>query len=203
MSTTEPTPSEKTISYYNCHAQQFNQETNNLDMQALYAPFLACVPLPAKILDAGCGSARDAAVFQAMGYEVEAFDASLEMVKIASIRLGKPVFHQKFQAFESKVLFDGIWACASLLHVSNQELPEVLQRLSKALVIDGVLYASFKYGDSEVWRNGRFFNDQTLETIVQITAIQSKLILETYWITADVRPFRHQDQWLNLIFRKT
>ncbi len=49
-----------TDAYYARNAQQFIADTQDVDMQALHAPFLAELPASAHILDAGCGAGRDA-----------------------------------------------------------------------------------------------------------------------------------------------
>jgi len=57
--------------------------------------------------------------------------------------------------------YDGIWACASLLHVPKERLTELFCKLYNALKADGILYVSFKYGENEEIRNGRYFTDLT------------------------------------------
>ena len=54
---------------------------------------------------------------------------------------------------------DGVWACASLLHVPYAQLPVIFRKVARALKAGGYLYASFKYGDFEGERNGRYFTD--------------------------------------------
>ncbi|WP_338040958.1 hypothetical protein [Marinomonas algicola] len=68
-----------TTLYYNMYAEDFAENTLSVDMSALYQCFLPLIPLQGHILDAGCGSGRDAKYFQSLGYEVSAFDASSEL----------------------------------------------------------------------------------------------------------------------------
>lgn len=42
--------------------------------------------------------------------------------------------------------YDVIWACASLLHVKEKDLQDVMERLKRLLKPEGILYASFKEG---------------------------------------------------------
>ena len=44
---------------------------------------------------------------------------------------------------EFKNQFNGIWACASLIHVDEGSTEGVLSNLGKALKTDGCLYASY------------------------------------------------------------
>ena len=78
------------------------------------------------------------------------------------------------------VAFDGIWACASLLHVSEKELETVLVKFHRALKRDGVLYASWKYGEAECSDGERFYCDMTeekmrIEEIARVLTQQDKM----------------------------
>lgn len=147
------------IAYYEDQAQVFFDETVAVDMAPLHARFLAGIPPGGHLLDAGCGSGRDALAFRRLGYRVCAFEASPALARLASDHCGLPVEVQRFQDIEWEDQFDGIWACASLLHVPMAELPEVMGRLTRALVPGGLLYVSFKYGSGERLHGGRRFTD--------------------------------------------
>ncbi len=148
-----------TEAYYNRHAQQFVDDTLHVDMRSLYVPFLAGLPVNARILDAGCGSGRDARAFQKQGYQVSAFDASEQLASRASQLLGFTVPVKRFDEVEEIERYDGIWACASLLHVPERQLPEAFARLWRALKPGGLLYCSFKWGQGERQHHGRHFTD--------------------------------------------
>ncbi|WP_410495530.1 class I SAM-dependent methyltransferase [Cellulosilyticum sp. ST5] len=153
----------KTQDFYNQNATEFFEGTVAADMTQNYTLFLECLPKGAKILDAGCGSGRDSLAFKKLGYEVTAIDGSEELCKLASEYIGQEVKHMQFQELDFENEFDGIWACATLLHIPRRKLPEVIERLVKALKTDGVLYASFKYGVFQGERKGRYFCDLTEE----------------------------------------
>ena len=130
----------KTLNYYNQNAQSFSDSTLHVDMSALYAEFLPLIPKHGHILDAGCGSARDAMYFKQQGFTVSAFDASPELAKLASNYLQQAVEVKTFQQLNCTNKYDGIWCCASLLHVPKAELPQVFLKLQNALKPNGVLY---------------------------------------------------------------
>lgn len=94
-------------------------DTGALNMSALHDRFLRHVPPGCRILDAGCGVGRDALAFAGPGYAVVAFDASAEMVRLTRERVAgqAEVLHMRFEDVAWREEFDGIWACASLLHV--------------------------------------------------------------------------------------
>jgi 2-polyprenyl-3-methyl-5-hydroxy-6-metoxy-1,4-benzoquinol methylase len=112
-----------TVAYYNDHAASFFADTVNVDMAELHSRFLMHVPAGGLILDAGCGSGRDSRAFMAQGYRVRAFDASPELARLASELLGQPVATRTFDHVDETACYDGIWACASLLHLREQKYP--------------------------------------------------------------------------------
>ena len=192
----------KSLDYYDQNAQDFVAQTLLVDMTEHYRRFLAGIANGSRILDAGSGSGRDAAYFSNAGYEVEAFDASIEMVASTRQNAGVPTKLMTFEAFEWEQPFDGIWACASLLHVRRQKLPKVLMRLTAALNANGLIYASFKLGAHEREVGGRYFNDVNKQQLEQVIRPGIGLEIEAVWTSADVRPERRSEAWLNCLLRK-
>lgn len=216
--------------YYRQNAQRFFTDTASVDMSAFYPPFVDCLPPGARILDAGCGSGRDVKAFSEMGFDVEAFDASAELVALARQLSGKPIAQMRFQDVDAVEKYDGIWCCASLLHVSDAELPGVMTKLAMALKPGGVGYLSFKHGRGEREKDGRRFTDMDasgLQKLVErintpggpltknMTEIKSEagsedttvkrfaLEIDKIWQTGDVRIGRGDEVWLNAIIRKS
>src|SRR5579859_643185 len=114
-----------TLDFYERNGAKFAAQTQALDMSAFYDRFLANLPPHGHILDAGCGSGRDSKAFLERGYKVTAIDATQSFVDMASAYTGLPVQKMTFQAMSFNNAFDGIWACASLLHVPLNDLPDV------------------------------------------------------------------------------
>lgn len=187
--------------YYNENAQEFFEGTVNADMSGNYTEFLPHLPKGSHILDAGCGSGRDAKCFINLGYNVSAMDASEEMCHLASEYTGLKVKLLRFQDLEETEEYDGIWASATLLHVPSEELSQVLKRLHTALKKDGVLYVSFKYGEFEGERNGRFFHDLKEDKAEEVFTRAGFKIIK-WWITGDVREGRGEEKWLNMVCEK-
>ena len=154
------------------------------------------------ILDFGCGSGRDTKHFLGQGYRVDAIDGSAELCKLASAYTGTEVKKMFFQELAEVDVYDGIWACSSILHLQMEELADVMRRMAIALKDSGIIYTSFKYGIFSGERNGRFFTDMTEETFAGLLSKIEDLKVEEQWITFDVRPKRGEEKWLNLILRK-
>lgn len=186
------------VEFYNLNASQFATDTTNVDMSALYARFLPKLPANSVILDAGCGAGRDSRFFLAQGFAVCAFDASTEMVRLARELTGLDVRLSSFLTFQSDIDFDGIWACASLLHVKEAQLVATFNHLSTLLKPHGIFYCSFKLGAGEVQRDGRCFTQMTAEHLDTVLS-DTRLQIAEHWITADARPGRSHEQWLNAL----
>lgn len=197
-----PPPSDPTTAYYDANAAQYARDTFGLDMAALYEPFLALVCPGGRILDAGCGSGRDALAFMRRGYRVRAIDASAEMARLAGELIGQPVGVQWFQELDDKDEFDGVWARASLLHVPRREMDGVFRRFLRALRPAGVWYMSFKFGDGEEARGGRLFTDSTEEGLRRTIERHPLLTLLRVWRTEDARPGARGTVWINALARK-
>ena len=190
----------KTIDYYDTHAVEFIADTENADMSLCRKRFLTYLNPGQKILDAGCGSGRDTLAFLEAGYSVEAFDASAQICLLASEKTGIEVKQMRFEELEGDAQYNGIWACASLLHVRPENLPDVLGRLFRLLKEEGILYASFKKGTGEREKDGRYFYDLTKETCRKLLENAGFEIMELF-VTGDVRAER-DDEWVNVIGRK-
>ena len=193
---------EGTIDYYNQNAENFIKNTQNVDMHLTQDRFLQLLNPHAVILDFGCGSGRDTKYFLEKGYLVTATDGSAELCRLASAYTGIEVKEILFQELDDMDVYDGIWACSSILHLPKAELLPVIRKMCTALKRTGVIYTSFKYGDFEGERNGRYFTDFTENSFKEFLAEIPELTIEDFWITGDVRPGRSQEKWLNLILRK-
>ena len=192
-----------TIDYYNQNAKNFIENTQNVDMHLAQDKFLQLLDSQSSILDFGCGSGRDTKYFLEKGYHVTATDGSAELCKLASAFTGIEVKEMLFQELDDINKYDGIWACSSILHLPKKELFPVLRKMCIALKSAGVIYSSFKYGDFEGERNGRYFTDFTEDTFRDFIKDIPELTIEDHWITSDVRPGRGNETWLNLIIRKS
>ena len=189
-----------TDAWYEAHADAFITATTDVDMTGLYEPFLGALPPVATLLDVGCGSGRDSLAFRRRGHQVAALEPCEVLASFAEARLGEPVRRQRVQDVEDIAAFDGIWACASLLHVPASETPAVLACLARALRPGGVVYVSYKLGSGERVEDGRFFHDLS-EEVVRGLLEASSFSVEAVWTTADVRPERDQC-WVNALARR-
>lgn len=193
---------DKTIEYYNENAKQFVDTTVNVEFHHMQNRFLEKLQDGAYILDFGCGSGRDTKYFLEQDYHIDAIDGSAELCKLASELTGIEVKHMYFQELSEVEKYDGIWACSSILHLTLNDLEDVMKRMTHAVKSHGIIYTSFKYGTFSGERNGRYFTDMTENTFEELLQKIPGLEVEEQWITSDVRPGRGEEKWLNLILRK-
>lgn len=192
---------DRTLEYYNNNASAFTADTQNVDFSDFQKNFLQYIPEGGRILDLGCGAGRDSKAFIDAGYKVDAVDGSAELCRIAESYIGQPVTCARFQDFEPEGMYNGIWACASLLHLSPEEIHAVLTKMAEHLYPSGCMYVSFKYGDFSGYMNGRFFQNMTEKSFGQIIQSIPNLYVAETKTTSDVRPGRESEMWLNQIIR--
>jgi cyclopropane fatty-acyl-phospholipid synthase-like methyltransferase len=190
------------VNYYNKNAKDFFENTVEANMSEAYEKFNNYLKKGDSILDLGCGSGRDSKYFSEYGYNVVSADYSYEMVKMASEYLKKDVTQSDMRNMNFKNKFDGIWACASILHIEKSEIPKVLKNCHMALKNNGILYMSFKYGEGEVERGGRHFSNFTENSFSNLLNTLNFFDICEFWKTADVRTNREDEFWLNVIVRK-
>ena len=190
------------IEYYNKNALEFYNNTVSVDMTQMCEEFIKLVKPEGKILDAGCGSGRDTLFFLSRGLQVVSIDASDEMVRLSSELTGQKTIKMQFQEMEFVEEFDGVWACASLLHVNRSEIDDVIEKISRNLKHDGIFYASFKYGEEEVMRNSRLFNSYNENTLKNLFEKHKVFSIIKVWKTQDNRPDRQDEFWINILIKK-
>ena len=186
-----------TIQYYNKHADEFVSRTVDIDMSEVYPKFTNLLPSGGCILDAGCGSGRDSRYFLSQGFEVVAIDASEEMVKCASKLMGQSAVQMKFEDVTFSNEFDGIWACASLLHVKKENFVSTLNILSNALITSGVIYVSLKESKSSIPDGGRHFSYYSADEVNGIISDQPSLELLDLWFDEN-----SECGWINFLAKR-
>ncbi len=190
--------SNSNIEYYNMYADDFFEGSVDADMSEWRNRFIKYLPDGGRVLDAGCGSGRDSKAFIMQGFSVVAIDASGEMCLRASELLGQEVWQMRFDEMSFDDEFDGVWACASLLHVPISEMADVLKKIKHGLRPEGIFYASFKYGEGETVKDVRSFTNYTLESVCELLKGAGFRVLECD-ISYDVRPGREEEKWVNVI----
>ena len=192
-----------TIEYYNKNAETYFEQTVESNLQVVYDEFLSRIPTKSYILDFGCGSGRDSKFFIENGYKVKAIDGSIEMCKLASKYINQDVECMKFEELDEENIYDGIWACSSIVHVEKEKLPNILNKMIKALNQNGVIFVSFKKGTGYEIKEGKYYNflvKEEFEKILENLNTNVKIIDYRENISNSKRP--KASEWSNIILQK-
>lgn len=190
------------IAFYEQNAEDFFQRTVQIDMSDARERFAALLPAGGRVLDAGCGSGRDALAFHQAGFRGAAMEAAPALADFARAHTGLPVQVMTFQEVAWVEAFDGIWACASLLHVPRQDLAAAVGRLRDALVSGGVIYMSFKLGSQDRQVDGRLFTDLDEAGARALLAAVGGLEILQMTVEDSRKSHAVGERWLALICRK-
>ena len=143
---------DQTICAYDATATAYAERWFDLRLYDEMARFTERLAAGARVLDAGCGPGRDAAWLAEQGYAAMGVDLSGGMLREGRARgvtvplIQADIGHLPFEQGS----FDGVWACASLLHIPRSRLPKVLQELAR-VVHPGLFYAAVKGGSGHEW----------------------------------------------------
>ena len=128
-------------------------------------------------------------------------DYSEALVEQATALTGLQVRHTSFYDLTEVDQYDGVWACASLLHCDRDRLPAVLSKIHRAMRCTGVCYMSFKYGTTDRVKDGRAFTDLDEQQAQELLSQLDGVTVLKQWITVDKRPDR-DEEWLNVLWKK-
>ena len=155
-----------TQSYYRQNAASYAEATAKLLPNEALERFASQLRPAAFILDAGCGSGRDSAWFSDHGFSVDAFDLCPELCEEARRHFGIPARVASILDLAVNAEYDGVWACASLVHFERDEILCALRNFSRALRPGGYLYFSVKEGQGESLDSlGRFYRYWSVDEI--------------------------------------
>src|SRR5438445_2537122 len=122
------------------------------------------------------------------------------MVWHVNEQLHIPAIRGFFQEMEFLEQFDGIWASASLIHVSFSALSDVLHRFWRALTPNGVLLISFKEGMGMKKEDERIFTYMNKESLFPY--LNDFTILDQWIHTPKEGVNLTPCKWLNTVVRK-
>ncbi|NII75172.1 SAM-dependent methyltransferase [Dyella sp. SG562] len=141
-----------------------------------------------RVLEIGSGGGRDALALELRGINVRRTDVSNGFVELLR-RNGfeadplDPLTDDLADPQRPDSPYDGIWACACLIHVAREDFGTVLRRLAGATRVGGPLHVSVRDGDGEsVSAHG--------------STASSRRYVETYWRESDLRSAIADAGWI-------
>ena len=190
-----------TIEYYNNNAEEYYGRSAGADLGDAISRFAWYLPDGARIIDIGCGSGRDTAAFIDMGYDAVGLDASVEMARVAREMFGIEVIVADMASWVADEPYDGVWCCASLLHLGDSEVERFFGNLRGNVADGGVVFVSVKTGiETGIDENGRFmrnFDEDEIHGLLDDAGFEVKEV----WKTEDGLGRDHV-VWLNVISLK-
>ncbi|OPY61100.1 MAG: Magnesium-protoporphyrin O-methyltransferase [Pelotomaculum sp. PtaU1.Bin065] len=136
--------------FYDLTAEKTADEWYNEEiLKPTIIDFLSLLPETPRVLDLGCGPGHESMRLAGAGASVVGIDFSEECIRIANKRCPQCEFKvMDFRYLDDSLgRFDGIFACASLIHISPAEISEVINNIRKFLKDDG--YAAIIVIDGE------------------------------------------------------
>lgn len=104
------------------------------------------------------------------------------------------------QSYQPEQRFDGIWACASLLHLQEKEVLSFFEKINLYLNDNGIIYLSGKNGiPTGEAPDGRYFLEFTEALKEKILVTNERIRLNELWYSEDVSG-RKGFRWVNMIF---
>ena len=137
-----------TIAVYERSVREYAALTGQAGSEPVEA-FASAVTAGGTVLDWGCGPGHDAARLTALGFEVDAVDASAAMIAHAIDRHGLSARRETFDELDAVDAYDGVWANFSLLHAPRAAMPRHLRAAWLASRAGGACYVSIKCGVGE------------------------------------------------------
>lgn len=143
-----------------------------------------------KILEVGAGGGRDAREFIEKGYDYIGTDISRGLLSEARKNNPGVVFLEQslYELDFPQNTFDGVWACATLLHMPKDRIDEALQSIKRVMKDDGIIGITLKKGEGERFVEGdhvgmnykRFFSFYEEDEFTNILKRNGFEVLESY-----------------------
>jgi cyclopropane fatty-acyl-phospholipid synthase-like methyltransferase len=192
----------RNIKYYNDNANTFIEGSKDANMRQLYSIFERHVKPKGTILDLGCGSGRDSLHFIKNNCTVTSLDGSIEMVNFCRRISYNEIIHSTFEEYEPQKKFDGIWACASLLHVDKESINSVISKYINCLNVNGVFFMSFKDREEDFIKDDRVFTCFNKSGLIKCLNNFENIEIVEFIETLDVRDNRDEQKWISAIIRR-
>lgn len=190
------------------------EKTNSYDFSKYVDEFVAMLG-GKSVLDAGCGTARDARLFLERGLRVTGVDFSEKTIelckkKFSEARDAKFVLADVRKTGLHRASFDGVWACALLLNLRKKHVADCLKEFSRVLKPKGKLFVAVKKGSGErviADRAGArlfsFFSESELRKLLSKADFEILSIETVSDASVHAREWKGKPKWICVFARAT
>jgi ubiquinone/menaquinone biosynthesis C-methylase UbiE len=136
---------DQTIAAYDMVAKRFADRWFDLRLEEPMSRFTGRLRPGARVLDVGCGPGRDAAWLAELGFDAGGMDLSFGMLLEGWARgVSVPLIQADMRQLPfRRGSFQGLWVCASFLHIPKEQAGDALRELSR-VVHPGHIYLAVK-----------------------------------------------------------
>jgi len=132
--------------------------------------FVGLLPEHPRVLDLGCGGGYESMRLTKAGALVLGVDFSQASIRIAQERCPEANFElMDFRRLDREKLgtFDGVFASASLIHISPEEMPGVWEQVRGILKRDGLVVAILREGEG-TWERELEIDGQKMRRVIYL-----------------------------------
>lgn len=184
----------KTVKYYESNFKEYINKTKDVDMSDEYISFISNLK-GENILDLGFASLRDSFYFRDIGFNVSCLDPVKSFCDIA-IENNFTTYNSCIEETNFSNEFNGIWACASLIHVEEENINKAIYKCYKALKSNGIMYCSFKINKD---KDERYFNNLSKEKLINLFQTNKFNIIE---INESNDKLQRDNTWISFLMKK-
>ena len=194
---------------YDGAAERFADRWFDLRLEEPMARFAGRLGPGARVLDVGCGPGRDAAWLAELGFDAGGVDLSFGMLQEGRARgVDVPLIQADMRHLPfRRGSFDGLWVCASLLHIPKEQAGDALRELAR-VVYPGHMFLAVKRGEGEAWveddEGHRFFFAYYAPSEIELLVERSGFEVLQAWEAPD-QAWEAPDQagrshpWINVL----
>lgn len=180
---------DRTLQTYEEGADAFVEKYRSESIAARFGdPFLGMLPGD-RLLDVGCGPGSDADVFAQAGYDVIGLDLTPSFVRAADRHVSDGTFlrgDMRRLPFRDGA-FDGVWSCASFLHVPRSDASATLREFRRVLD-GGVVFLSVKRPANDVGpddpRHFEYYEPDEIRSLVSAASFEPRrMTADENWVS--------------------
>ncbi|MBN2771349.1 MAG: class I SAM-dependent methyltransferase [Spirochaetes bacterium] len=199
----------KTLNSYNRNAKEFNDKFSVYEpYQRQMKKFVSLFKKASMILDVGCGSGLNSKIIAEAGHNIVGFDYSESMIELAEKNCPNGKFYvSSADDFVFSNMFDGICLSFIIVHLSDQEVESLFDKVSESLNPGGYLYISFMTGKTPGYETTSFSDSEIFFNYFITEDIIDKFNKKNFTVESlEIEPYTEKDgtttEDVFLIFKK-